>query len=184
MSDQKQTAAKQSFRLTPKHLLLAAFILVSLLVLALVIGVARTMQTPDQPSTQNPTANSNTVEILSPRGAQDSVPGTVAPASTNQNTAPVEQATNDSTESATETSQPQPTAVAPQPRNSGTKQHPKHREQTAATPAEIPVLPKNVTPEPLPKVEPKPQPQNQAVEKPAPRPQTPAKPKDVMDNLF
>lgn len=184
MSDQKQTAAKQSFRLTPKHLLLAAFILVSLLVLALVIGVARTMQTPDQPSTQNPPANSNTVEILSPRGAQDAAPGAVAPSSTNQSAAPTEQASDNNTESANETSQPQQTAAAPQPRSSGTKQSTKQREQTSATPTEVPVLPKNVTPEPLPKAEPKPQPQNQTVEKPAPRPQPSAKPKDVMDNLF
>jgi hypothetical protein len=42
----RQNAAKKGFNLTPKHLLLAAFVVVALAVAALVVGVFRTMSAP------------------------------------------------------------------------------------------------------------------------------------------
>ena len=158
----RQNAAKKGFNLTPKHLLLAAFMVVALAVAALVVGLFRTMSAPVE-TTAAPSAssNGNTVEILSPRGASNGavpagqvlVPGQVAApsaeaAATGGRTQPAAPANAETPAAAAKPADPaKPAAVAAAP----------------AAPAAAP-------------------------EKPAPAPAKPAakpaNPKDVMDNLF
>ena len=160
----RQNAAKKGFNLTPKHLLLAAFMVVALAVAALVVGVFRTMSAPVE-TTAAPPANSNgnTVEILSPRGAsnvavpagQVLLPGQVA-------APPAEAAAGGRTQAAAAASTETPVAAA-KPAD------PAKPAAVAAAPA-APAAPAAAPEKPAP-----------APAKPAAKP---AKPKDVMDNLF
>ena len=160
----RQNAAKKGFNLTPKHLLLAAFMVVALAVAALVVGVFRTMSAPVE-TTAAPSAssNGNTVEILSPRGAsnvavpagQVLLPGQVA-------APPAEAAAGGRTQAAAAASTETPVAAA-KPAD------PAKPAAVAAAPA-APAAPAAAPEKPAP-----------APAKPAAKP---AKPKDVMDNLF
>ena len=169
----RQNAAKKGFNLTPKHLLLAAFMVVALAVAALVVGVFRTMNAPAGAAGAPPDSGSgNTVEILSPRGA----PNVAVPAGQvllpGQAAAPPPEAgaAGGRTPSAAPAANGETPAAAAKPAIPA-KTAP--TEAAPAAPAAPPAAPVA------------------AQEKPAPAPSTPAKPaakpakpKDVMDNLF
>ena len=157
----RQNAAKKGFNLTPKHLLLAAFVVVALAVAALVVGVFRTMSAPGETAAAPPANSSgNTVEILSPRGAsnvavpagQVLLPGQVA-------APPAEAAAGGRTQAAAAANTETPAAAA-KPAD------PAKPAAVAAAPAAPAAAPEKPAPAPA---------------KPAAKP---AKPKDVMDNLF
>ena len=171
----RQNAAKKGFNLTPKHLLLAAFMVVALAVAALVVGVFRTMSAPVETAAAPPeSSRGNTVEILSPRGAsgvavpagQVLLPGQVA-------APPAETAAADGrTQPAAANTETPAAAVKP-----ASPAPAKPAAATAATttaPATPAAAPEKPAPTPAPATTPAPA-------KPAAKP---AKPKDVMDNLF
>ncbi|MDO5639637.1 MAG: hypothetical protein Q4G28_07175 [Neisseria sp.] len=171
----KKTAA---FRLTPKHLLLAAFAVVIIAIAALLVGVFQTLNRPQETAAPRP-AGENTVEIWSPRGANSpATTGTVinAPNIPGSQLPPTAETQPDSSEGTTAAQQrrtapaaqaaPAETPVRPLPAPA-----PAPIEQAAA---ERPAAP---TQQAAPAPRPAPQPAQQPA---APRQQ----PKDVMDNLF
>ena len=80
----RQNAAKKGFNLTPKHLLLAAFVVVALAVAALVVGVFRTMSAPVETAAAPPANSSGTVNTVAsiaacgPRLGANSIPSNSA----------------------------------------------------------------------------------------------------------
>lgn len=172
------TSAKPAFRLTPKHLLLAAFVVVIGAIIALIVGVFQTLNTPVKDST--PRNSNDTVEIWSPRGAPaPTTGGTVvnAPNIPGTPAAPppvIQPSVNESNNTAPATAT--------------------HRNNTAepAAPAAPAANPSPQQPAAARPVQPVNQPPAPAAERPAaapaPRPAQPApqrqQPKDVMDNLF
>ncbi len=173
----KNPSAKTSFRLTPKHLLLAAFIVVTIAITALVVGVFQTLNRPQEAAAPRP-AGENAVEIWSPRGGNSqTAPGTVVNVPNIPGTTPP------------------PVEMAPEAAESRTAAIPRRQAPANTTPAdngERPLQPINQPapapapataaerPAPVPQATPTPRPPQPAPQPAAPRQQ----PKDVMDNLF
>lgn len=173
----QNTSAKPAFRLTPKHLLLAAFVVVICAITALIVGVFQTLNTPAKDNTA-PRNSNDTVEIWSPRGAPapttggtvvnaPNIPGT--PAAPPPVIQPSANESNNTTPAAATRRNNTPETAAPTAPATNPPQQPAAR----------PVQPVNQPPAPA---------AERPAAAPAPRPAQPApqrqQPKDVMDNLF
>lgn len=182
----KANTTKPAFRLTPKHLLITAFIVVIAAIAALIVGVFQTLNKPALPAAAQPNNGSNTVEIWSPRGANAPATAGVTPPVPGSNTpSATPYPTAQESHAATAANTPaQETAVAPSRRTP-----PRTATPAPATVAgETPVLPRQSAPAQAAPAPAQTAPAPRAAEpapQAAPKPAAPkSQPKDVMDNLF
>lgn len=179
-----QPQPKAGFRLTPRKLLLAAFLLAFFAVAALIVGVFRTLnQAPAADAAPAENTGAATVEIWRP-GSNTAVgtapAGQAVPPLPTNTAAPVAE-TEAAHSASTQPAVAQPAAVQPAAQPAAPRPRPAAAEAPAArsTPAQE-------APAPVPAAKPvaaaQPEAPKEAAPKPAPKPA--AKPKEVTDSLF